>query len=116
MIFNMKLQPQPFEAIKSGRKDIEMRLYDEKRKQIKKKDLIEFTSLESGEKILCKVVNLHIFSSFKQLYAHFDKKRLGYHENETAKPSDMEKYYPKSEQAQFGVIGIEIKLTKLNLK
>lgn len=46
----MKLQPQPFEAIKSGRKDIEMRLYDEKRKQIKKKDLIEFTSLESGEK------------------------------------------------------------------
>ena len=80
MIFNMKLQPQPFEAIKSGRKDIEMRLYDEKRKQIKKEDLIEFTSLESGEKILCKVVNLHIFSSFKQLYAHFDKKRLGYHE------------------------------------
>ena len=116
MIFNMKLQPQPFEAIKSGRKDIEMRLYDEKRKQIKKEDLIEFTNLETGEKILCKVTDLHIFSSFKQLYAHFDKKRLGYHENETAKPSDMEKYYPKSEQAQFGVVGIEIKLTKLNLK
>lgn len=112
----MKLQPQPFEAIKSGRKDIEMRLYDEKRKQIKKEDLIEFTNLETGEKILCKVTDLHIFSSFKQLYAHFDKKRLGYHENETAKPSDMEKYYPKSEQAQFGVVGIEIKLTKLNLK
>ena len=90
----MKLQPQPFEAIKSGRKDIEMRLYDEKRKQIKKEDLIEFTNLETGEKILCKVTDLHIFSSFKQLYAHFDKKRLGYHENETAKPSDMEKYYP----------------------
>lgn len=116
MIFNMKLQPQPFEAIKSGRKDIEMRLYDEKRKQIKKEDLIEFTNLETGEKILCKVTDLHIFSSFKQLYAHFDKKRLGYHENETAKTSDMEKYYPKSEQAQFGVIGIEIKLIKLNLK
>lgn len=116
MIFNMKLQPQPFEAIKSGRKDIEMRLYDEKRKQIKKEDLIEFTNLETGEKILCKVTDLHIFSSLKQLYAHFDKKRLGYHENETAKPSDMEKYYPKSEQAQFGVIGIEIKLIKLNLK
>ena len=116
MIFNMKLQPQPFEAIKSGRKDIEMRLYDEKRKQIKKEDLIEFTNLETGEKILCEVTDLHIFSSFKQLYAHFDKKRLGYHENETAKPSDMEKYYPKSEQAQFGVIGIEIKLIKLNLK
>lgn len=116
MIFNMKLQPQPFEAIKSGRKDIEMRLYDEKRKQIKKEDLIEFTNLETGEKTLCKVTDLHIFSSFKQLYAHFDKKRLGYHENETAKPSDMEKYYPKSEQAQFGVIGIEIKLIKLNLK
>ena len=112
----MKLQPQPFEAIKSGRKDIEMRLYDEKRKQIKKEDLIEFTNLETGEKILCKVTDLHIFSSFKQLYAHFDKKRLGYHENETAKTSDMEKYYPKSEQAQFGVIGIEIKLIKLNLK
>ena len=106
----MKLQPQPFEAIKSGRKDIEMRLYDEKRKQIKKDDLIEFTNEKTNEKILCKVTNLHIFSSFKQLYAKFDKKRLGYHENETAKPSDMEKYYPKSEQSKFGVVGIEIKL------
>ena len=108
----MKLQPQPFEAVKSGRKDIEMRLYDEKRKQIKKDDLIEFTNEKTNEKILCKVTNLHIFSSFKQLYTHFDKKRLGYQENETAKPSDMEKYYPKSEQSKFGVVDIEIKLVK----
>ena len=32
----MKLREAPFQAIKEGRKDIELRLYDEKRKAINK--------------------------------------------------------------------------------
>ena len=42
MIHQMSLRPHPFEKIKLGEKTIELRLYDEKRKEIKVGDTIEF--------------------------------------------------------------------------
>lgn len=110
MIHNMKLQPSPFETMKKGMKDIEMRLNDDKRQLIKIDDIIEFTNTESGETLKVKVINKHHFKSFDDLYKSFDKSRLGYYENETAHPNDMTKYYPAEEISQNGVVGIEIKL------
>ena len=106
---DMKLQNGPFESIKAGSKNIEMRLYDEKRKQIKVGDKIVFTNVDTNEKIEVTVIGLHIFSNFEGLYKHFDKKSLGYFENEIADFKDMEKYYSKEEQDKYGVVGIEIK-------
>ena len=40
----MKLNAYPFEMIKSGEKTIEIRLFDEKRQQIKAGDKIVFTN------------------------------------------------------------------------
>ena len=37
----MKLNPSPFEMIRSGRKTIELRLYDEKRRSIEKGEVKE---------------------------------------------------------------------------
>ena len=45
----MKLHPAPFEMIKSGKKTIELRLYDEKRRKIKVGDEIIFTNTVNGE-------------------------------------------------------------------
>lgn len=45
MIHRMKLNESPFERIKDGTKTIEFRLYDEKRRQIKIGDQIEFSKL-----------------------------------------------------------------------
>lgn len=106
----MKLKPSPFEAIKNGTKDIEMRLNDEKRQVIKIGDIIEFTNTESSETIRVTVLNKHHFNSFNELYKEFDKIRLGYKKNEIAHPRDMEMYYPADEIVQNGVVGIEIKL------
>jgi len=36
MIYEMRLHNEPFQKIKSGTKTVELRLYDEKRRQIKK--------------------------------------------------------------------------------
>ena len=47
----MKLKNEPFVSIKNGLKTIEMRLFDEKRKQIKVGDTIEFTNIVSLEKL-----------------------------------------------------------------
>ena len=49
MDHQMKLNPVPFENIKIGSKDIEMRLNDEKRKLVKVGDYIRFTNIETGE-------------------------------------------------------------------
>ncbi|MBR2024747.1 MAG: RNA-binding protein [Clostridia bacterium] len=110
MTHYMKLQPSPFETMKIGMKDIEMRLNDDKRQAIKIGDIIEFTNTESGEILKVKVINKHHFNSFDDLYKTFDKSRLGYRENEVAHPNDMTKYYPKEEIAQNGVVGVEIQL------
>lgn len=44
MTYEMNLNRQPFDMIKSGRKTIELRLNDEKRKNIMAGDRISFTS------------------------------------------------------------------------
>ena len=46
MIHKMNLNPEPFERILSGRKTIELRLNDEKRRLIKVGDKIEFIQTE----------------------------------------------------------------------
>ena len=110
MIWEMNLNPEPFDLIKHGHKDVEMRLYDERRKGIKVGDEILFTNNITFEKMTVKVINLYRFKDFEELYSYFDKKRLGYKDEEFASPSDMEKYYSKDKIAQYGVLGIEIKL------
>ena len=110
MLHFMKLQPVPFKWIKSGKKIFELRLYDEKRRTIAIGDNIEFTDMESGEKVEVKVLGLHIFKNFEELYLNIPKNLLGYSEEDKASASDMEKYYPLEEQEKYSVVAIEIKL------
>ena len=106
----MNLKPAPFNSIKAGKKDVEMRLYDDKRRLINKQDLIVFTNEASGEKITCEVLAITRFASFAELYSAYNKVRLGYEEKETAKPEDMMQYYPLPQMQANGVCAIEIKV------
>ena len=110
IIHELRLHDEPFNKIKSGSKTIEMRLYDEKRRKIIENDVIEFTNRSNNEKIEVKVIKLHLFNSFNDLYNKFDNISLGYNINDKKDPKDMEKYYSKEEQDKYGVVGIEIKL------
>ena len=107
---NMKLQPSPFEMIKSGKKTIELRLYDEKRQLIKPGDVIIFTNVSTGEELKKNVLRLHLFDSFAELYNLLPLLKCGYTEVdvENADPSDMELYYSREEQTKCGVVGIEL--------
>ena len=109
MIHYYDLDNEPFLAIKNNKKDIEMRLNDEKRQLISIGDLIEFRNNITDEKILVKVLNLHHFKNFNDLYNTFPKSRLGYLENDIADYKDMYKYYSQERINQYGVLGIEIK-------
>ena len=106
----MKLHPGPFEKIKSGEKTIELRLFDEKRQQVKVGDKIVFTNTATGETLTKTVAKLHIFDSFEALYASLPLLQCGYTAEDiaTAHPFDMEQYYSKEQQQQYGVVGIEL--------
>lgn len=109
-VHEMKLDCKPFDMIKSGKKTIELRLYDEKRRKINEGDKIIFRKLYSEEELVVIVVKLHIYDSFAELYRNFKKTALGYEENEKAEPNDMDAYYLKENQEKYGVVGIEISL------
>ena len=106
----MKLRQTPFEMIKSGEKTIELRLYDEKRQSVAVGDDIEFTCVESGERLMRTVRAIHIFASFAELYRALPLEKCGYTAENAAdaSPSDMEEYYTREEQSRYGVIGIEL--------
>ena len=98
--------------IKSKQKSIEMRLNDEKRQKLKIGDYIIFSNVKDGERLWCKIKNIYKFDSFDSLYKAFDKVKLGYKEDEVARPSDMGKYYSMAEQEKYGVIAIVLEVVK----
>ena len=112
MKHTMRLQPQPFSMIRSGEKTIELRLYDEKRQQIKVNDEIQFCCPESGQTpYTVRVKALHRFQNFAELYTALPLLRCGYTRETlaSASPDDMNAYYSPQEQAKYGVVGIEVK-------
>ena len=112
MLHEMKLNPTPFEMIKSGQKTIELRLYDEKRQQVKAGDTILFANTATGETLHTTVLKLHRFDSFNELYQSLSLLQCGYTSEtvDKATPTDMEQYYSIEEQNQYGVVGIELEL------
>ena len=110
MTYYMNLAPRPFERIKSGRKTVEMRLNDERRRAIKVGDEIAFTHNENGEILFVEVTALYPFYSFEELYSAFNPEVLGYTKDEAFSPSDMNEYYTEEQQENYGVLGIGIKL------
>jgi len=109
----MNLNLLPMEKIRSGIKTIELRLYDEKRKAVSVGDTITFINTENaGDSLTVKVEELFIFDSFDELYNKLPLLECGYTEETVgnASPSDMELYYSKEQQAQYGVVGIKLSL------
>ena len=111
MIHRMNLNPQPFSMIAEGRKTIELRLWDEKRRQISVGDFLIFTNTaDSALTLQCKVKKLHLFPDFAELYRALPLAQCGYLPEElaTATSEDMDAYYSKEQQQKYGVVGIEI--------
>lgn len=106
----MNLQPKYFDFIKDGTKRIELRLYDEKRQSIQLGDIIEFAKSED-EKFKAKVIGLLRYDSFADLFKDFDISILA--DSSMTKQELLEvlgEFYSEEKQAEFGVIGIRIKL------
>ena len=107
----MRLNPVPFGLIREGRKSVELRLYDEKRRRIQAGDVIRFESTDDDTDVLfARVTGMRFFASFDELYAALPLTACGYapEELKTASPRDMDTYYAPEEQKKWGVVGIEL--------
>ncbi len=92
----MHLNDESFEMIKSGIKTMEIRIYDEKRQKINICDEIIFTNKD--KKILVKVTQLFIASSFKLLFNKIGGVKAGWKKTDTIGKmvGDMKKIYYKA--------------------
>lgn len=113
MLHKMKLKESPFERIKNGTKTIEFRLFDEKRRQIKIGDKIEFSKLPNlEEKLLVDVIDLYREENFENLF-----RKLYIDEEEILRKTNaMHEFYSLEKEQQYGVLGIKIKINVDDLK
>ncbi len=110
---HMRLNPSPYKMIEEGKKTVELRLYDQKRRRIRVGDLIRFENTEDETEVLrCEVTELCRFSSFAELYNKLELTECGYTREtlSSARPEDMNQYYSPEDQARFGVVGIRLQL------
>lgn len=113
MHHEMSLRPGPFAKISDGSKRFELRLLDEKRRLINTGDIITFTCTEDERRVYTRVISLHPYGSFADLYASMPMTECGYAPGETADPRDMETYYPLEKQAKYGVLAIGLERIRL---
>lgn len=106
----MNLQPKYFDFIKNGTKRIELRLYDEKRQQIKLGDSIEFSKSEN-EKFKVRVIGLLRYETFSDLFNDFNISVLA-DQSMTKQEllNVLQEFYTPEKQVQYGVLGIRLEL------
>lgn len=109
----LRLASAPFDAIVSGQKTIESRLYDEKRQAIQLGDTIIFIYREDPHlTITARVVGLLRYTTFRDLFMHNDPAKFGGPSVEWLE-RQMNEFYSIDDQQKYGVVGIEFELTLL---
>lgn len=114
MKYIMKLNPKYFEFMKNGTKRIEIRLNDEKRKNLKIGDVIVFQKeSELKEELYTQIVNLRVKRNFKELIENLEISEYSdKSESEENFLHDLYKFYTKEQEEKYGVVGIQIKIRK----
>ena len=108
----MRLHPETFAAIKSGKKTIEVRLNDEKRQKFNVGDLIELSKRpELVDKITVKIIALFHYNTFEELVKKQPiEKMCSTKMTEEEFLNGMSEYYSKEQESKYGVLAIGLKL------
>lgn len=108
----LKLATEPFNAIISGNKTIESRLYDAKRQKIQIGDRIIFTNRDNSEQtVTAEVVGLLRYATFRNLFSHNNPRKFG-GDNVEWLENQISEFYSIEDQNIYGVIGIEFKVCR----
>jgi ASC-1-like (ASCH) protein len=103
----LSLASEPFNAIISGKKVIESRLFDQKRQSIRIGDRITFINRDEPSRTVdVKIVKLLRYDSFADMFTNNDPALFG-------GPSvdwlldQIHAFYSQADQKKFGVVGIQ---------
>lgn len=109
----MRLNEEPFNLIETGIKDIEYRLNDEKRKQIKIGDTITFYKRPLEKEVIKVIVtDLKYYKTLLEMFsATFDRDFKSRYENPQAVVNDTP-YYTQEEVNKYGCVAIYFKKIK----
>lgn len=106
----LKLATEPFNAIISGDKTIESRLYDTKRQKIQIGDQIIFTNIDNSKQtVTAEVVGLLRYATFRDLFSHNNPRKFG-GDNVEWLENQISEFYSIEDQKIYGVIGIEFRV------
>ena len=106
----LRLATEPFNAIISGNKTIESRLYDAKRQKIQIGDRIIFTNRDNSEQtVTAEVVGLLRYATFRDLFSHNNPRKFG-GDNVEWLENQISEFYSIEDQKIYGVIGIEFRV------
>ncbi|MBU9674502.1 ASCH domain-containing protein [Planococcus sp. CP5-4] len=108
----MKLYKEPFRQIQSGKKTVEVRLYDQKRRRLKRGDTIEFTKLPGeDEKLTVKVTKLCTYPTFREMFEDIPAEKFGTVDNNIEKwVESIHTLYSPAREQEWGSLAIEIEL------
>lgn len=113
MNHNVKLNPGPYTAIETSKKNIELRPNDKKRQQIKVGDRITFSNTSAlVQKLFTKINALHHAASFAELFTNIPLSVCGFDGDLFPEEAvnAMRQYYTKEEKIKYGALGIELEL------
>lgn len=112
MIHEMKVKEHYFNKIKIKEKIYEVRLLDDKRKQIKIGDIIQIKKEPEMMEILnVEVVNLICFKTFKEMANSLPSKQIGFDGCEICDiVKEYHKFYSEQEEQKYGVVAIKVKV------
>lgn len=106
------LDPEIYELVKNGTKNVEARVNDEKRRRIKIGDKIEVLKRpEEVESLWVRVTNLIPYKNFEEITAKYPIKRL--YSSDYSKEEYLAlfpKFYTQEEIDKYGTVAIEFEI------
>lgn len=107
---DMHLNEEPFNLIKEGKKDIEYRVNDEKRRNLQIGDTITFYKRSlNTEKVEVLVTDLRYYDTLLEMYsATFERDFKNCYDSPQAVVEDSS-YYTNEEVEQYGCVAVYLK-------
>jgi len=109
------LHPEVFDIVLQGKKNVEVRVNDEKRRQLKVGDTLLFLKRpDDVEKIRVKITKLVLFPNFVEVVHHYSMERI-YLGNTTEEEylNIMNQFYKEEDVLKNGVVAIEFEMQSI---
>ena len=105
----LHLKDEIFDLVKNGSKNIEIRLYDEKRRKLNVGDiLIFYKNGDESKKVIAKVEELNIFDNIEELVNNYDLRNMYFEDSSKEELiSIFNEIYSKDKQEEYKVVAIK---------